>query len=194
MQNSNTKVTMRIPEITTEELQTAINQLRNGKSPDSNGIRAEDIKASDDETREMVRQIFNEIIGQNEFTPETWKKVRLKVIHKKGEVEDVKNYRPICSLPALYKLFTTKLYSRLSPRLDQIQAQDQAGFRSSYQTTYHLATYRMIDQKWHEWSIKMWAATIHFVKAFDSITHKSIWNALKSHGIENDYISLLKKL
>ena len=37
------------------------------KSPDSDGIRAEDIKACDDETREMVRQIFNEIIKQNEF-------------------------------------------------------------------------------------------------------------------------------
>ena len=32
----------------------------------------------------MVRQIFNEIIKQNEFTPEAWKKkVRIKVIHKK---------------------------------------------------------------------------------------------------------------
>ena len=32
------------------------------------------------------------------------------------------------------------------------------------------------------------------MKAFDSITHASIWNALKSCGIEHDYISLLKKL
>ena len=32
------------------------------------------------------------------------------------------------------------------------------------------------------------------MKAFDSITHKSIWNALKSCGIEHDYISLLNKL
>ena len=32
------------------------------------------------------------------------------------------------------------------------------------------------------------------MKAFDSITHKSVWNALKSCGIEHDYISLLKKL
>ena len=32
------------------------------------------------------------------------------------------------------------------------------------------------------------------MKAFDSITHKSVWNALKSYGIEHDYISLLKKL
>ena len=40
----------------------------------------------------------------------------------------------------------------------------------------------------------MWTATIDLTKAFDSITHKSIWNALKSCGIEHDYISLLKKL
>ena len=99
----------------------------------------------------MVRQIFNEIIKQNEFTLEAWKKVKIKVLHKKGDVENVGNYRPICSLPALYKLFSTILYGRLYPRLDQEQAEDQAGFRSSYQTTDHLATYRMIEQKCHEW-------------------------------------------
>ena len=125
-----------------------------GKSPDSNGIRAEDIQACDDETKEMVRQIFNEITKQNECTPEAWKKVRIKVIHKKGDVEDVGNYHPICSLLALYKLLTTILYGRLYPRLDQEQAEDQAGFRSSYQTTDHLATYRMIEQRCHEWESK----------------------------------------
>ena len=40
----------------------------------------------------------------------------------------------------------------------------------------------------------MWTATINFKKAFDSITDKSIWKALKSCGIEHDYISLLKKI
>ena len=72
-------------------------------------------------------------------------------MYEKGDVEDVGNYRPICSLLALYKLFTTILYIRLYPRLGQIQAEDQAEFRSSYQTTDHLATYRMIDQRCHEW-------------------------------------------
>ena len=32
------------------------------------------------------------------------------------------------------------------------------------------------------------------MKAFDSITHESIWDALKSCGIEHDYINFLKKL
>ena len=142
--------------------------------------------------RKWWDKLFNEIVKQNEFTPEAWKKVKIKVIHKKGDLEDVGNYRPICSLPALYKLFTTILHSRLNPRLDQTQAEDQ-GFRSSYQTTDHLSTYKMMDQKCNEWRINMWTATIDFTKAFDSITHKSIWNALKSCGIEHDYISLLKK-
>ena len=194
MHNINTEETAGIPEITTEELQTAINKLKKGKFPDSEGIRAEDVKACDEEMREMVRQIFNEIIKRNELTPEDWKKVTIKVIHKKGDVENVSNYRPICSLPALYKLFSTILYGRLYPVHDQKQAEDQAGFRKSCQTTDHLATYRLIEQKCPEWRIKMWTATVDFMKAFDSITHKSIWDALKSCNIDHDYISLLKMI
>ena len=183
----------RIPEITTEELQSAISKLKTGKSPDSNGIRAEEIKACDDETREMMRQFFNEIIKRNNFTLDEWKKVKIKVIHKKGDVENVSNYRPICSLPAMYKLFSTILYGRLYPMLDQKQAEDQAGFRKTYQTTDHLATYRLIEQKCHEWGIKMWTATVDFTKAFDSISHNSIWEALKSCNVDHEYVSFLRK-
>ena len=95
----------------------------------------------------MMRQIFNEIIKRNNFTPEEWKKVKIKVIHKKGDVEDVSNYRPNCSLPAMYKLFSTILYGRLYPMLHQNQAEDQAGFRKIYQTAEHFSTYRMMEQK-----------------------------------------------
>ena len=98
----------------------------------------------------------------------------------------------VCS--ALYKLFSTSLYGRLYPVLDEKQAEDQAGFRKSYQTSDHLATYRLIEQKCIEWGIKMWTATVDFTKAFDSISHKSIWDALKSCNIDHDYISLLKKI
>ena len=78
--DNDTNEMTRIPEITTEELRAAVNKLKKGKSSDSDGIRAEDIKACDDETREMVRQIFIEIMKKNEFTSEAWKKVKIKVI------------------------------------------------------------------------------------------------------------------
>ena len=96
--------------------------------------------------------------------------------------------------PRCTKKFSTILHGRLYPVLDQKQAEDQAGFRKSYQTTDHLATYRLIEQKCHEWGIKMWTSTVDFTKAFDSISHKSIWEALKSCNIDHEYISLLRKI
>ena len=76
--------------------------------------------------------------------------------------------------------------------LDQYQAEDQAGFRKTYQTTDHLATYRMLEQKCQEWGIKMWTATVDFIKAFDSISHNSIWEALLSCNVDHGYVCLLK--
>ena len=78
--------------------------------------------------------------------------------------------------------------------LDQKQAEDQAGFRKTYQTTDHFATYRLIEQQCHEWRIIIWTATVDFTKAFDSISHKSIWKALKSCNVDHEYVSLLRKI
>ena len=63
----------------------------------------------------MVRQIFNEIIKQNEFTPEAWKKVKIKVIHKKkGDVENVvETTARSAHCQRWYKLFTTILYRQI---------------------------------------------------------------------------------
>ena len=66
----------RIPEITTEELQSAISKLKKKANPKTTmEFVPKTIIACDDETREMVRQLFNEIIKRNNFTPEEWKKV-----------------------------------------------------------------------------------------------------------------------
>ena len=60
-----------------------------------------------------MKQIFNEVLKQESCTPETWRRIRIKVINQKGNEDDVGNYRPICTLPALYKLFSTILYNRV---------------------------------------------------------------------------------
>ena len=39
----------------------------------------------------------------------------------------------------------------------------------------------------------MWTATVDFAKAFDSISHKYIWEALKSCNVDHEYVSLLRK-
>ena len=78
------------------------------------------------------------------------------MIYKKGIAEEVGNYRPNRTLPALYKLFSTIKNNRLYNRLVQAQSEDQGEFRRSHQTRDHLATYRLLEQKCREWGTKMW--------------------------------------
>ena len=182
------------PEFTKEEMQAAIDRLKCGKPRDSNKIRDEDVKGCDEETKEWIRQIFDDVLQQKDCTPESWRKTRIKVIYKKGDVQDAGNYRPICSLPALYKLFSTLLYIRLYPRLDQGQPPDQGGFRRSHQTVDHLMVYRMLEQRCRKWGIPLHISTIDFKKAFDRIKHQSLWTSLAHFGIDTPYIDLLKRL
>ena len=36
----------------------------------------------------------------------------------------------------------------------------------------------------------MWVATVDFMKAFDSVSHQSLWKSLEKCGIESHYICL----
>ena len=136
-----------IPEITKSEIQDAIDRLKKGKAEDGSGVRAEQLKNCSDRTKEKIRKMFNEMRRREDFTPRSWRKIRIQVIHKKGDREDVRNYRPICRLPVLYKLFATILYARLAPSLHKKQPPDQGGFRPNHRTEDHLMVYRVLEQR-----------------------------------------------
>ena len=177
-----------IPEFTSEEVQDA------HRSSQSSGIKAEHIKRCNSETKEWIRRIFNERVQEEECTPQTWRRIRIKVIHKKGDVEDADNYRSICSLPVLYKLFTTALYARLVPLLDKCQPADQGGFRPNHQTMDDLMVYIMMEQRCREWCVPLYISTTDFMKAFDRIKHSALWTSLEHYRIGTPYIDLLKRL
>ena len=183
-----------IPEFTTDEIQAAIDRLKKGKAKHIKGIRAEHLKICSDDTKAKIRTIFNEIAQQEDFTPKSWRKVRIQVIYKNGDREDAGNYRPICGLPILYKLFSTVLYARLAPSLHKVQPLDQAGFRPNHRCEDHLTLYRILEQRCREWGVPLFISTIDFTKAFDSIKHSAIWNSLRFYGIKPAYVKLLQRL
>ena len=68
----------RIPELTERELKAANDCFKRGNSGDDKGIEAEDVKGCDDETKKMMRKIFNEVIMHECITFEAWRKVMIK--------------------------------------------------------------------------------------------------------------------
>ena len=120
---------------------------KKGKARYSNGIRAEDIKACDETAKEVIRQIYNEVLKQDDCMA--------KNLHKsdpqKGGVEAAGNFCQICIVPPLYKLFSTLLYNYFFPDSTSCSRRTRGGFERSYQKLDRLAAYRLTEQECREW-------------------------------------------
>ena len=140
-----------------------------------------------------MADIFNEVLLRN-YTPEGWRRTRIKVLLKKGDARILDNYRPISILPILYKLFTRVLTQRVKKVLDAGQSADQAGFRPGYSTDDHLFVTTMLFERAAEWGAPIWIAAVDFKKAFDSVSHDELFAAMLEMGVEAAYVNVLKRL
>ncbi|KAE9413542.1 hypothetical protein Angca_005156, partial [Angiostrongylus cantonensis] len=66
--------------------------------------------------------------------PTQWKTSKTVLLFKKGDLHDIGNYRRICLLSVVYKLFTRVILNRTDRTLDEGQPCEQAGFRKGFST------------------------------------------------------------
>ncbi|GBP48050.1 Retrovirus-related Pol polyprotein from type-1 retrotransposable element R2 [Eumeta japonica] len=70
----------------------------------------------------------------------------------------------------------------------------QAGLRSGYSTLEHIYIIKQLFEKSKEYDVTFYCCFLDYSKAFDTIEHEKIWQALKNQGIENKYIRILKNI
>ncbi|XGW27716.1 hypothetical protein V3C99_007927, partial [Haemonchus contortus] len=90
----------------------------------------------------IIKQLtkrFNKYLDAQRI-PDQWKKSNTVLLFKKGERDQMKNYRPIALLSQPYKLFTKIILNRLERQLDEYQPVEQAGFRKGFCCMDHIHT------------------------------------------------------
>ncbi|CAK1603944.1 unnamed protein product [Parnassius mnemosyne] len=132
------------------------------------------------------------MILDEEKVPTQWCTSDIILLFKKGNPLDIGNYRPISLMASIYKLFSFVILKRISDDIDKQQPKEQAGFRSGYNTMDHIQTLEQVIEKYREYNIPLYVAFIDYNKAFDCISHYSIWNALQQLNINSKYINILK--
>ena len=101
--------------------------LKINKSPGDDGIVSEFYKEYWYLIRKEFTRVLTYIFDANTLSPSQYNAI-LTLLYKKGEREDIRNWRPISLLNVDYKIITKILAERLKKVLPSIIHSDQKGF------------------------------------------------------------------
>jgi hypothetical protein len=108
-----------VPKPSAFEVEMVIEKLKRHKSPGTDQIPAELIKAGGRIIRSEIHKLIVSIWNKEEL-PEEWKELVIVPIYKNGDKTDCSNYRGISLSSTTYKILSNILLSRLTPYAEEI--------------------------------------------------------------------------
>src|SRR3989454_11288618 len=126
--------------------------------------------------------------------PEEWTKATLVTLPKKGDLTECKNYRTIALTSHMGKILMSILLNRLKVQTDEYMADEQAGFRRDRSTIQQILLLRLIAEKASRNSKIVYNCFVDFQKAFDSIKLDIIWATLRSYGVGQRLVQILRDM
>jgi len=180
--------------ISPDEYSRALKNSRQG-APGTDGLDTNILAALPDQAHNILREAMSKILNEAAGIPDEWKVARMTLLPKEGSPHDPANYRPISLLQVSYKIFTAIITHRLARAVDpHVLSPNQMGFRKGIAPTTPL---RVVIDAIEEANLSNKELHITFVdckKAFDSIKHPAITEALSRYGASEKFIRVIQEI
>ena len=163
--------------ITISELKKVIDKANLRSAPGYDGISYRFVKKFWTVFSDSILNAFNECIEEGHLI-EPFNLAKIHLIPKKGNLSDIKNWRPICLLSVLYKIFSGVISNRLKKVVDRITSVFQKSYSSNkniseaiINTLNRISTALELNQE-------LAIINLDFIKAFDNLQHSFIQKTL----------------
>ena len=140
----------------------------------------------------LLKLIFQSCLESSKF-PSKWKKLNVVPIHKKGEKQILKNYRPISLLAITGKILERLLYDKMFEFFTEnnLISGNQSGFKPGDScVNQFLSIAHEIYQCFND-NIEVRAVVLDTTKAFDKVWHKGFIYKLKQNGILGNILNTI---
>ena len=139
----------------------------------------------------MNSKVYYSNLEQQQM-PENWSMGHVFQHFKKGDKTECLNYRGNMLLNVAHNFPPTVLARKLSPFPVEISGEYQRGFCPGRSATEQVFILRQSLEKCYEYGIDVNTLFIDYKQAFDSIDQYEVQRSLKSYGILNNLINLIK--
>jgi len=179
---------------TLEEVQCAIKKLKNGRAAGADGIVAELLKTALPTTSKVLHELFIRI-WRTGHVPAEWRDGIITSLYKgKGAKDQCSNYRPITLLSVPGKVFAHILLARINPLLTSHRRCQQSGFTAGRSTVDAILALRLLSELHCAFNQPLYVAYVDLKSAFDSVDRAALWKALRSTGVPQIILDLIKDL
>ena len=180
-------------QISLEEITNAVKGLSSGKAPGPDGLSAEFYVKFWDLLGPYLVRVFNSCFINSEMC-DSMKMSHTRVVFKKGDAKNLKNWRPISLLNVDYKICSKALSLRLAKVLEFIVSPDQTCSVPGRKITSNLHALRdILDyiDRTNETGILL---SLDQEKAFDRVNRVFLLNLLQRFGFGPSFIRWVSTL
>ncbi len=124
--------------------------------------------------------------------PKQMTEANIACLYKKGNTQDLENYRPIALLNCLYKILASLIQVRIAKVLDKHIQGTQYGFRKKKSTAEAILLVRRLTEYWEITNNRLILVLLDWEKAFDKVARIGLFEAMERIGIETKLIDLVK--
>jgi endonuclease/exonuclease/phosphatase family metal-dependent hydrolase len=163
-------------EVIKEEVEAILKKLQPNKAPGWDGIPAK-FYTRFEWMADWLTEVFNEIIVQQQLAISMQTAV-VTLLFKKGDRNEIGNYRPISLLCCDYKIFTKVLAERMKNVLNDIIQTSQQGFVKGGDIRGSIIQVKRIIEHCEREGEDAAIIFMDFQKAFDKVDHKCIEEVL----------------
>ena len=181
--------------ITMDELKTRLKLAKDGKAFGPDGTLMEYVKYASENVLKTLLSLLNAIFTHSRY-PSQWTTNYLKIIYKKGDIDDPNNYRGLSIGSCLGKLYSSILLGRLEKFTlkQEIIPPEQIGFKKGFRTADHVYLLKTLVEKTFHKKEKLYAAFIDFKKAYDTVNREKLLKKLRDIGLSGTFLKNIKSL
>lgn len=169
------------------ELYEALNGMESGKAPGIDGLPVDFYKSFWTELGRDLLSVLNESLAEG-LLPLSCRRAVLTLLPKKGDLTDIKNWRPVSLLCSDYKLLSKVLAIRLAKVVNQVIHPDQSYCIPDRSIFDNISIVRDIFDVSRLLNLECALVSLDQEKAFDRVEHKYLWKCLAAFGFCQKFI------